>query len=261
MTPSLQQGSWWERSGGAWDLGPEPSASVGWKAGRSRVRGTRQEGSGRLSPGLPGKWPPFLNHCQLEVGAGSHACPTAHGQLLISGWGKAEETLPCSLGDKTGATLPARDLELSQASLQGCFVWKGLPIFPSHLRMRPVSRGNWRCSLVGGATCRTPPMPRSALEKDPRPGPLLEGNPVGEGTTRRGTATPVRRPQRPAGSTHSSTRGLRPPEQLERPAATRLHLQFPRETGLILRCNGKIGNPFQTKQENRHSRPSPVRLG
>ena len=31
-------------------------------------------------------------------------------------------------------------------------------------------------------------------------------------------ATPVHRPQRPAGSTHSSTRGLRPPEQLERPA-------------------------------------------
>ena len=35
-------------------------------------------------------------------------------------------------------------------------------------------------------------------------GPLFEGNPVGEGTTRRGTATPVHRPQRPAGSTHSS---------------------------------------------------------
>ena len=34
---------------------------------------------------------------------------------------------------------------------------------------------------------------------------------------------------------------------------TRLHLQFPRETGLILRCAGKIGNTFQTKQENRHS--------
>ena len=46
--------------------------------------------------------------------------------------------------------------------------------------------------------CRTPPIPRSALEKDPRPGPLFEGNPVGEGTTRRGTATPVHRPQRPA---------------------------------------------------------------
>ena len=71
---------------------------------------------------------------------------------------------------------------------------------------------------MGGATCPTPPIPRSALEKDPRPGPLFEGNPVGEGTTRRGTANPVHRPQRPAGSTHSSTRGLRPPEQLERPA-------------------------------------------
>ena len=63
-----------------------------------------------------------------------------------------------------------------------------------------------------------PLIPRSALEKDPRPGPLFEGYPVGEGTTRRGTATPVHRPQRHAGSTHSSTRGLRPPEQCERPA-------------------------------------------
>ena len=25
---------------------------------------------------------------------------------------------------------------------------------------------------MGGATCRKPPIPRSALEKDPRPGPL-----------------------------------------------------------------------------------------
>ena len=33
-------------------------------------------------------------------------------------------------------------------------------------------------SHVGGATGRTPPIPRSALEKDPRPGPLFEGNPV-----------------------------------------------------------------------------------
>ena len=32
-------------------------------------------------------------------------------------------------------------------------------------------------------------------------------NPVGEGTTRRGTATPVHRPQRPAGSTHTARRG------------------------------------------------------
>ena len=34
---------------------------------------------------------------------------------------------------------------------------------------------------------------------------------------------------------------------------TRLRLQFPRETGLILRCTGKVGNPFQTKQGNRPS--------
>ena len=73
---------------------------------------------------------------------------------------------------------------------------------------------------MGGATCRTPPIPRSALEKDPRPRLLFEGNPVGEGTTRRCTATPVHHPQRPAGSTHSSTRGLRPPEQRERPAGS-----------------------------------------
>ena len=65
-------------------------------------------------------------------------------------------------------------------------------------------------SHVGGATCRTPPIPRSALEKDPRPGPLFEGNPVGEGTTRRGTDTLVHRPEKPAGSTYSSTSGLSP---------------------------------------------------
>ena len=34
---------------------------------------------------------------------------------------------------------------------------------------------------------------------------------------------------------------------------TRVRLKFPRETGLILRCAGKVGNPFQTKQGNRPS--------
>ena len=34
---------------------------------------------------------------------------------------------------------------------------------------------------------------------------------------------------------------------------TRLSLEFPRETGLILRCEGKVGIPFQTKQGNRTS--------
>ena len=73
-------------------------------------------------------------------------------------------------------------------------------------------------SHVGGATCRTTLISRSALEKNPMHGNLFEGNPVGEDTTRRGTATPVHCPEIPAGSTHSSTRGLRPPEQLERQA-------------------------------------------
>ena len=31
------------------------------------------------------------------------------------------------------------------------------------------------------------------------------------------------------------------------------HLEFPRADGLILRCAGKAGNPFQTSQGNRHS--------
>ena len=63
---------------------------------------------------------------------------------------------------------------------------------------------------MGGATCRTPPIPRSALEKYPRPGRLFEGNPVDEGTTQRGTDTLVHRPEKPAGSTYSSTSGLSP---------------------------------------------------
>ena len=34
---------------------------------------------------------------------------------------------------------------------------------------------------------------------------------------------------------------------------TRLRLKFPRETGLILRCAGKFGSPFQAKQGNQPS--------
>ena len=73
-------------------------------------------------------------------------------------------------------------------------------------------------SHVGGATGRTPPIPRSAFEKDPMPGHLFEGNPVDEGTNQRITDTPVHRLEKPADSTHSLTRGLKPDEQLERQA-------------------------------------------
>ena len=71
---------------------------------------------------------------------------------------------------------------------------------------------------MGGATCRTTPISRSALEKNPRSGHLYEGNPVDEGTTRRGTDTPVHRPEKPAGSANCLRRGLRPPERIERQA-------------------------------------------
>ena len=97
-------------------------------------------------------------------------------------------------------------------------VWKVFPAFPAHLRRRPVSRGYSRHSHVDGDTCRKTPISRSALDKNPMPGHPLEGNPVDEGTTRRGTDTPVHRPEKPTGSTHSSTRGLSPRAQLERQA-------------------------------------------
>ena len=71
---------------------------------------------------------------------------------------------------------------------------------------------------MGGATCRKTPIARPAVDKNPMPGHPLEGNPVDEGTTRRGTDTPVHRPEKPTGSTHSSTRGLSPRAQLERQA-------------------------------------------
>ena len=63
--------------------------------------------------------------------------------------------------------------------------------------MRPVSRGKSRRSLVGCATCRKTPISWSAIDKIPMPGHLFEGNPVDEGTTRRGTDTPVHRPPKP----------------------------------------------------------------
>ena len=69
---------------------------------------------------------------------------------------------------------------------------------------------------MGGATFLKTPISRSALEKNPMPGHLLEGKPVDEGTTRRGTYNPVYHPENPAGSTYSSTSGLTPREQFER---------------------------------------------
>ena len=82
---------------------------------------------------------------------------------------------------------------------------------------------------------------------------FFEGNPVGEGTTRRGTATVVHRPETPAGSTHSSTRGLRAPEQLERPAA---RMEDWTSLGQHKR---KPEFPFVTRESHRNSRKTPGR--
>ena len=126
--------------------------------------------------------------------------------------------------------------------------WRGTPRFPASPHLCPFSpadrdrrvdspawsaRGSdlpgapqdeagltrkFETNHVGGATCRTPPMPRSALEKALRPGPLFEGNPVGEGTTRRGTDIPMHSMEKHADSKHRLTSVLSSLEELERHA-------------------------------------------
>ena len=49
-----------------------------------------------------------------------------------------------------------------------------------------------------------------------------------ESTTRRGTDTPVHRPEKPAGYKHSSTSGLSPREQLERQVEFHSSTTFPK---------------------------------
>ena len=73
-------------------------------------------------------------------------------------------------------------------------------------------------SHVGGATCQTTPISRSALHKNPMPRHLFEGNPVDESTSRRGTDTPMHCLEKTAGSTDSSTSFLSPREPLKRQA-------------------------------------------
>ena len=72
-----------------------------------------------------------------------------------------------------------------------------------------VSRGNSRRSLDGGATCRKTAISRSALDKNAMPRHLFEDS-VDEGTTRRGTDTPVHRPEKTAGYSYSSTSACHP---------------------------------------------------
>ena len=124
-------------------------------------------------------------------------------------------------GHRGSCTTSSEHLLPSCLRLEGlfpCFVWKGFPTFPAHLRMRPVSRGNLRRRLMRGVTCRKTPFSGPTLEKNLMPGHLFESNPVDEGTKRRVTDTPVHHLVKPTGSTHSLTRGLSSHEQLERQA-------------------------------------------
>ena len=52
-----------------------------------------------------------------------------------------------------------------------------------HLLAASIPSAPWKAEEAGDALCLSwsaPPIPRSALEKDPRPEPLFEGNPVGD---------------------------------------------------------------------------------
>ena len=65
-------------------------------------------------------------------------------------------------------------------------------------------------------------------------------------TVSKNTGPGTRGPEQQIWAQGHGARGLRPWEPGQ-------HLEFPRETGLILRCAGKAENPFQTTQGNRLS--------
>ena len=66
---------------------------------------------------------------------------------------------------------------LSVSPLRGL---EGVPGLPGAPQDEAGLTRKFETSHVGGASGRTPPIPRSALEKDPRPGPLFEGPGMGE---------------------------------------------------------------------------------
>ena len=102
---------------------------------------------------------------------------------------------------------------------------QGVPTFPAHHRMRPVSLGNSRCRLVGGATCRKTPISWCTLTKNLMPGHLYESKPVDECTARRGTDTPMHSTEKHADSKHRWTSSLSSLEELERHAEFRSSTQ------------------------------------
>ena len=74
---------------------------------------------------------------------------------------------------------------------------EGVPDLPGAPQDEAGLTRKFETSHVGGATCRKTPIPWSTFDQNQTPGHLFEGKPVDEGTTRRGTDTPVHRPPNP----------------------------------------------------------------
>ena len=77
---------------------------------------------------------------------------------------------------RNGTPLASRVVLEVTGHLSSCVC--NLPVFQDDAGLTR----KFEMSHVGGATCRKTPISRSALEMNPMPGHLFEGNPVGEGT-------------------------------------------------------------------------------
>ena len=119
---------------------------------------------------------------------------------------------PSPLLIATGESIPLRGPE-------------GVPSLPGAPQDEAGLTRKFETSHVGGATCRTPPIPRSALNKNTMPGHLFESKPVDECTTRRSTDIPMHSTEKHADSKHRSTSVLSSLEELERHAEFRSSTQ------------------------------------
>ena len=115
---------------------------------------------------------------------------------------------------------PDRDRRVDSPAWSG-----GVPGLPGAPEDEAGLTRKFETSHVGGATCRTPPIPRSALNKNTMPGHLFESKPVDECTTRRGTDIPMHSMEKHADSKHRSTSVLSSLEELERHAEFRSSTQ------------------------------------
>ena len=136
---------------------------MGYSHGVAKESG-QNTGVGSLSL-LQGIFPiqgsnPGLPHCSqiiyqlIHQGSSWWVCHFAYAAAAA-----AKSLQPCPTlcdpidGSPPGSPIPGILQARRQEGRFPCFVCKGFPTFTANLRMRPVSRGNSRCSLVGGTTC------------------------------------------------------------------------------------------------------------